>query len=86
MGRGGSDLKLECAIWLADSEPVFDLRCARVLEAVERTGSVHQAAAELRMSNSWAWQLVVTAEKKLGFSLLVRATGGTNGSSRCWRA
>jgi molybdate transport system regulatory protein len=77
--KGSPGLRLECELWLADTKPVFDARCARVLEAVEQSGSVHRAAAEFRMSSSWAWRLVNSAEQRLGFALLNRSAGGKRG-------
>jgi molybdate transport system regulatory protein len=69
-------LKLECEIWLDESGRALDARCVRVIQAVERTGSMQKAAAELRVSGCWAWRMVNLSEQRLGFPLLERRTGG----------
>ncbi len=50
-----------------------------ILTRVERTGSLRQAAAEIKMSYSQAWRLLRTIEKKLGYPLLEKQTGGSGG-------
>ncbi|MBM4236410.1 MAG: LysR family transcriptional regulator [Firmicutes bacterium] len=50
-----------------------------ILTRVERTGSLRQAVAEIKMSYSQAWRLLRIIEKKLGFPLLEKQTGGAGG-------
>ena len=50
-----------------------------ILNRVQRTGSLRQAAFEIKMSYSQAWNLIRGLEKKLGFKLLKRKVGGTEG-------
>ena len=50
-----------------------------ILNRVQRTGSLRQAAFEIKMSYSQAWNLIKDLEKKLGFKLLKRKVGGTEG-------
>ncbi|GAH94643.1 unnamed protein product, partial [marine sediment metagenome] len=50
-----------------------------ILHRVERTGSLRQAAAEINMSYSQAWNLMKDLEKRLGFDLLKRKVGGEKG-------
>jgi len=52
----------------------FDL-----LNRVERHGSLRQAAKEIGMSYSQAWELLNTLENRLGFALLERKVGGSSG-------
>ena len=51
----------------------------KLLEGVERTGSLHQSAQEMGMAYSKAWKILKTVEKEWGYPLLVRQTGGARG-------
>ena len=51
----------------------------RLLMAVEQTGSLRSAAAQMGMAYSKAMRILRNAEAALGFALTVRSTGGTNG-------
>lgn len=73
-------LKLRYKIWIEkDSEKVFGDGPLDILHRVERTGSLRQAAAEINMSYSQAWNLMKNLEKRLGFKLLKRKVGGESG-------
>lgn len=51
----------------------------RLLQGVQRTGSLHRAAEEMGMAYSKAWKLMNTLEQEWGFPLLQRQTGGAGG-------
>ena len=73
-------LKLKYKIWIEkDGEKVFGDGPLDILHRVERTGSLRQAAEEINMSYSQAWNLIKDLEKRLGFKLLKRKVGGENG-------
>jgi len=73
-------LKLKYKIWIEkDREKVFGDGPLDILHWVERTGSLRQAAAEINMSYSLAWNLIKGLEERLGFKLLKRKVGGKNG-------
>ena len=73
-------LKLRYKIWIEkDGEKVFGDGPLDILHRVERTGSLRQAAAEINMSYSQAWNLMKDLEKRLGFNLLKRKVGGEKG-------
>ena len=73
-------LKLKYKIWIEkDGEKVFGDGPLDILHWVERTGSLRQAAEEINMSYSQAWNLIKDLEKRLGFKLLKRKVGGENG-------
>jgi molybdate transport system regulatory protein len=73
-------LKLRYKIWIEkDEEKIFGDGPLDILQRVERTGSLRQAAAEINMSYSQAWNLMKDLEKRLGFSLLKRNVGGEKG-------
>jgi len=73
-------LKLRYKIWIEkDGEKVFGDGPLDILHRVERTGSLRQAAEEINMSYSQAWNLMKDLEKRLGFNLLKRKVGGESG-------
>ena len=73
-------LELRYKIWIEKNrEKVFGDGPLDILHRVERTGSLRQAAAEINMSYSLAWNLIKGLEERLGFKLLKRKVGGENG-------
>ena len=73
-------LKLRYKLWIEkDGEKVFGDGPLDILHRVERTGSLRQAAEEINMSYSQAWNLIKDLEKRLGFNLLKRKVGGERG-------
>jgi molybdate transport system regulatory protein len=73
-------LKLRYKIWIEkDGEKVFGDGPLDILHRVERTGSLRQAAEEINMSYSQAWNLIKDLEERLGFKLLERKIGGKSG-------
>ena len=73
-------LKLRYKIWLEkNGEKAFGDGPLDILHRVERTGSLRQAAEEINMSYSQAWNLMKDLEKRLGFNLLKRKVGGERG-------
>ena len=67
-------------VWfeLADSH-VFGSGLARLLENVDRSGSLRQAARAADMSYRYAWDLVRRAEKHLDKALVEKHAGGPGG-------
>lgn len=68
-------------IWIDDGtgEVLFGLGRVRILEAIQRTGSIHAAATELGMSYRAVWGRIRASEERLGRKLLVRNIGGKKG-------
>ena len=60
---------------------VFGLGRARILEAVQKTGSISGAARELGMSSKAVWERLRVTEKRLGRQLVIRQKGGASGGS-----
>ena len=52
---------------------------AELLERVERSGSLHQAAKQMYLSYSKAFKLIRAAEEGLGFPLMETRIGGARG-------
>jgi len=73
-------LKLRYKLWIEkDGGKVFGDGPLDILHRVEKTGSLRQAAEEINMSYSQAWNLIKDLEKRLGFNLLKRKIGGERG-------
>lgn len=64
-------------VWLErDSRYAFGLGICKILEAVDRTGSIKQAAAVLGRSYRHVWARVKEAEEALGDALVETHVGG----------
>lgn len=86
-------LKLDALLWperslhwglslrLYGPDKAFGPGPMQLLSGVERTGSLHKAAAEMGMAYSKAWKLIRDLESAWGFPLLTRRTGGAKGGS-----
>ncbi len=74
-------IPLHCGITLRlyREQKVFGPGVAQLLETVRQTHSLRAAAMRLDMAYSKAWKLIQTAEKGLGYALLVTAVGGRQG-------
>ena len=66
-------------IWIADrsNKVAFGLGRYRILEAIERLGSMNAAAAELSMSYRSVWCRIRESEDCIGRKLVVRAGKGS---------
>ncbi|HEY3275959.1 MAG TPA: LysR family transcriptional regulator [Syntrophorhabdaceae bacterium] len=73
------NMKLAYKVWLDKDGKAFGEGPYRLLKLVEKTGSLHQAAMEMKMSYRKAWLTVRFIEERLGFALLERHTGGLSG-------
>ncbi|QXA09057.1 LysR family transcriptional regulator [Acinetobacter pittii] len=71
-------LKLQIRI-LLEQHIAFGPGKADLLEAIERTGSISQAAKAMNMSYRRAWQLVDTMNQCFKTALVETQTGGTHG-------
>jgi molybdate transport system regulatory protein len=66
-------------VWLDNDGKTFGEGPYRLLKGVEKLGSLHQAAIEMKMSYRKAWLTLNTCEERLGFALIERQVGGTSG-------
>ena len=66
-------------IWLEDStgKIAFGLGRFRILEAIDRRGSMNSAAAELSMSYRSVWCRIRESEDRIGHRLVVRKGKGS---------
>jgi molybdate transport system regulatory protein len=72
-------MKIAYKVWLDQDGKAFGDGPYELLRRVEKTKSLHQAAGDMSMAYSKAWHLIRTIEKRLGFALLERKTGGRSG-------
>jgi molybdate transport system regulatory protein len=74
-----SPFHIRSKIWVedADGKVVFGLGRYRILEAVQRLGSLQAAAQELKMSYRAIWARISATEARLGKPLLIRDPTGS---------
>ena len=65
-------------VWLeVDGKYVFGLGICRILEAVEETGSIKNAAASIGKSYRHVWSRIKEVEQAIGISLVATQVGGS---------
>jgi molybdate transport system regulatory protein len=72
-------MRVAYKIWLDHHGKAFGDGPCELLRRVEKTKSLHRAALDMGMSYNKAWRLMGMLEKRLGFPLLKRKTGGLSG-------
>jgi molybdate transport system regulatory protein len=76
-------MKVIYKVWLDSNGKAFGEGPYELLKGVEQTQSLHQAANQMGMSYSKAWNLIGAMEKRLGFALIERKVGGQSGGGSC---
>jgi molybdate transport system regulatory protein len=73
------DYHIRSKLWIEDTEGqiVFGLGRYRILDAIERLGSLQAAAKDLRMSYRAVWCRIKASEERLGKPLVVREGRGS---------
>jgi len=76
-------MQLNIKIWLSDEKGYGFLGEGRfrLLHQVQQTGSLTQAARQLGISYRKAWGDIRSAEQGLGFELITRRRGGSEGGA-----
>jgi len=73
-------MEIKSKLWIeVDGKPVFGRGRRFLLEAIDKYGSINQAAKEINISYRKAWGYIKAMEERLGFNLIERQTGGKNG-------
>lgn len=73
-------MEIKSKLWIeVDGKPVFGRGRRFLLEAIDKYGSINQAAKEINISYRKAWGYIRAMEERLGFRLIERQTGGRNG-------
>ena len=74
------EVKIKSKFWIeVDGRPVFGRGRRCLLEAIDKYGSINQAAKETNISYRRAWSYLNTMEERLGMKLIERQTGGKDG-------
>lgn len=78
---GEEGFSIRVKVWIEDEKGELVMGMGRVsmFDAIERTGSLNKAAAELNMSYRSLWGRLKKTEERLGREVIVRATGGKDG-------
>ena len=80
MSKVFSRLRVKSKVWVElDGRTIFGDGKARLLQAVQETGSIRAAAQRLRMSYRAAWGRLREMERRLGAPLVARRVGGLGG-------
>jgi molybdate transport system regulatory protein len=79
MATKKSPFRIRSKIWVEDAngKVVFGLGRYRILDAVQRLGSLQAAAQELKMSYRAIWARIRATEERLGKPLLIRDPQGS---------
>ncbi|MEW5744116.1 MAG: winged helix-turn-helix domain-containing protein [Nitrospirota bacterium] len=73
-------MEIRSKLWIEiDGEPVFGRGRNLLLKAIDRYGSINQAAKEINISYRKAWSYIKAMEDRLGIRLVERQSGGKNG-------
>jgi molybdate transport system regulatory protein len=73
-------MNIRSKIWIEiNGEPVFGRGRRFLLEAIDKYGSINQAAKVINISYRKAWSYTKAMEERLGIKLVVRQAGGKNG-------
>jgi molybdate transport system regulatory protein len=71
-------------IWLEiDGRYAFGFGLSEMLRAIDETGSIKQAAADLGKSYRYVWGRIKAAEKTLGRQLVQTQVGGKDAQRSC---
>lgn len=70
-------------VWIEDDsgETFFGAGQLRILEVIDRTGSISAAAKEMKMGYRSMWGKLKKIEERFGQPVLVRQKGGSTGGS-----
>ncbi len=73
-------MQVRSKLWIeVNGEPVFGRGRRFLLEAIDKHGSINQAAQEINISYRKAWGYIAAMEERLGLKLVDSQTGGRNG-------
>lgn len=73
-------MKIKSKVWLEkDNQMIFGAGKSLILKAIDRTGSINQAAKELDMSYRHTWSYLRVIEERLGKPLVIKLRGGSGG-------
>jgi molybdate transport system regulatory protein len=73
------NLRINGRIWLEADERFFGIGRMELLEHIQRTGSINQAAKAMNMSYKRAWDLVQSMNAQAQTPIVATQTGGEKG-------
>ena len=80
MQKSHNEMQIRSKIWIEiEKEPVFGRGRRYLLEAIDKHGSINQAARKVNISYKKAWSHIKAMEERLGISLVECRTGGKSG-------
>lgn len=80
MQKCHNDMEIKSKLWIeVEGEPVFGRGRRFLLKAIDKYGSINQAAREINISYRKAWSYIKAMEERLGIKLVERQAGGKNG-------
>lgn len=75
-----NELTIRSKLWIeVGGEPVFGRGRRSLLDAVDKYGSINQAAKETNISYRKAWSYIKVMEERLGIKLVEKRVGGKHG-------
>lgn len=75
-------LKLTGRIWLETADgPVLGAGRAELLERIQQSGSLRQAALQMKMSYKQAWDMIKHMNEQLGGPVIIAQRGGKGGGT-----
>ncbi|MGA0555905.1 winged helix-turn-helix domain-containing protein [Larkinella sp. VNQ87] len=74
-----TNLQINGRVWLEAEERFFGIGRMELLERIQQTGSINQAAKEMKMSYKRAWELVQSMNNQADAPLVSTQTGGERG-------
>ncbi|WP_421829379.1 winged helix-turn-helix domain-containing protein [Larkinella sp.] len=74
-----TNLHINGRVWLEAQERFFGIGRMELLEHIQQTGSINQAAKEMKMSYKRAWELVQSMNSQADAPLVSTQTGGERG-------
>lgn len=78
--RGESyPVRAETKVYLAAGETFFEPEACRLLELIDRTGSVQKACEQMNLSYSKGSRMLKSIDRQLGFPMVERWAGGSGG-------
>ena len=80
MHKSTNEMEIRSKLWIEiNGEPVFGRGRRYLLQAIDKYGSINQAAKEINISYRKAWSYIEAMEQRLGIRLVERHAGGKNG-------
>ena len=77
--HGKLPLHSRMSLYLECDEVFFGPGIAQFLSLIDHTGSMQTACKQMHMSYSKGWKIMKTAERELGYPLLITQSGGAEG-------